>query len=390
MANRVIFHIDMNAYFCSCEEIINPSLKGKPFAVGSTNPRRGVISTASYEARKYGVGSGMSTYEVMKKCPGLILVGGHYELYAEYSHKFMAIFNEYTSLIEQASIDEAYLDVTDSKIPYLELAKLIQTRIKNELGLPCSIGIGSTTFIAKMGSDMKKPMGITIIRNSEIKDKLFPLPIKNMFGIGKKTYPRLQNIGINTIGDLLKIENIEKVKKIVGEKFYFEIQLLLSGKSNDIVDPNRFSDAASIGNSRTYLVDIINDEDARIRLLELAKMVSDRMAESKVYAKTVTVQIRYTDFKTVSKGQSLNDYIYQTDDIFSKAYDIFDILWNREPIRLLGITCSNFKKKKEVEKQINLFNLDVVEKDQKLIDSFKSIENKYGKNVIRKGVKIEK
>ena len=388
MANdvKVIFHIDMNAYFCSCEAIKNPALKGKPFAVGSTSARRGVISTANYEARKYGVNSAMSTYEALRKCPHLILVEGDYELYQEMSKKFINIFYEYTNIVEQASIDEAYLDVTDSKIPHLELAELIQKRLLNELGLPCSIGIATTMFLAKMASDMKKPLGITVLRTKDIISKLYVLPVKDMYGIGKKTYPRLMEQGILTIGDMMKEENHDKVVSVIGERYYFEVQKLLTGKSDNIVNPYRYANSQSIGNSRTYTKDLDNLDDILDKVFELCNMVSDRLFNEGVYAKTVTIQIRYSDFKTISRGKTLDYYIQKPYEIYNIASDLVENLWNNDPVRLLGVTCNNLKNKKEVVRQVDLFNMSDIEKEQKIIDSIKKIEEKYG-NIISKGVK---
>ena len=181
---RVYFHIDMNAFFVNAEILLDPSLKGKPVAVSGTT-RRSVVSTASYEARAFGVHSAQPIQEAIKLCPDLVIVSGHYQYYRELSEQFMNIVKRYTSEIEQASIDECYADVTDTIMKLqrpLDLAVRIQKEILTELGLPCSIGVGPNMFLAKMASDMKKPMGITVLRIRDVKDKMWPLPIWDMRG----------------------------------------------------------------------------------------------------------------------------------------------------------------------------------------------------------------
>ena len=201
---HVYFHIDLNAFFVSAECILDPSLKGKPVAVcGQT--RRSVVATASYEARKYGVHSAMPVSEARHLCPGLIMVEPHFQWYRSLSEEFMNIVYSITPEVEQASIDECYADMTVPIQAYekpLDLAWNLQRRILRELQLPCSIGIGPNMFLAKMGSDMKKPMGITVMRIREVPAKLWPLPIRDMRGIGERTLPYMEDLGIKTIGDL--------------------------------------------------------------------------------------------------------------------------------------------------------------------------------------------
>ena len=191
---RVYFHVDLNAFFASAEVLLNPSLAGKPMAVAG-HTRRSVVSTASYEARKYGVSSGMSIHEAIRLCPDLIIQEGHYHYYEELSSQFIAIVSLYSARVEQASIDECYVDMTETIRMYerpLDLAWELQQRIRRETGLQCSIGIGPNLFLAKMASDMKKPMGITVLRIRDVPSIMWPLPIKDMRGIGKKTLPYME------------------------------------------------------------------------------------------------------------------------------------------------------------------------------------------------------
>ena len=211
---KIIFHIDMNMFFCSVAVIKNPSLKGKAFAIGRPNTTKGVLSTASYEARKYGIKSAMSTAEALKIKPDLIIVGADGELIREYHNKFVKLIKEYSKLVEVASVDEVYADMTEiSKHRHpLEIAKEIQTRLVKEYHLPCSIGIGPTLFLAKMASDMKKPLGLVVLRKRDKEEKLYPLSVSDIYGIGKKTWPLLIENDIKTIGDFFEISNKEKLE----------------------------------------------------------------------------------------------------------------------------------------------------------------------------------
>ena len=217
---KVIFHIDLNQFFCSVAIIKNPRLKGKAFAIGRENSTKGVISTASYEARKYGIHAGMPQIEAISKLPSLIIVDYGYEIYSHYSNLFFKLIKSYVKDVEQTSIDEGYIDVTSITIDVnrhpLDLAKEIQTKALKELNLPCSIGIAPTLYLAKMASDLKKPLGITILRIRDIEEMLYDLDVKEIFGIGKKTYPILHQFNINTISDFMDINNEATVRKIVG------------------------------------------------------------------------------------------------------------------------------------------------------------------------------
>ena len=217
--SRVYFHIDLNAFFASCEELLDPSLKGKPLVVGGKS-RRSVISTANYEARKYGIHSAMPMQQAEKLCKDLVIVNGHYAFYSDMSHQFMQIIHSYTDLVEKASIDECYADMTDVICRYpkpLDVAFEIQRRVLEETGLRCSIGIGPNMFLAKMASDMKKPMGITVLRIRDVPEKMWPLPIKEMQGIGKRTVPLMEDLNIHTIKDLATYQNLNALKPVLGK-----------------------------------------------------------------------------------------------------------------------------------------------------------------------------
>ena len=275
---RVIFHIDLNAFFANAEVLLDPSLKGKPLVV-SGNTRRSVVSTASYEARKFGIHSAMPLAEAEKLCRDLIIIPGHYRWYGELSHQFMQIIRSYTDLVEQASIDECYADVTEEIMKYekpLDLAWQMQQRVLKETGLSCSIGVGPNMFLAKMASDMKKPMGITVLRIRDVEDKMWPLPIGEMRGVGRRTVPLLEDMGIHTIGDLARYPNLDELRLIFGKNTEDVIARTHGHDSRTITLEY---DAKSIGVSETMLEDITDYDEIRGLLRTLSRRLSKRLTQ---------------------------------------------------------------------------------------------------------------
>ena len=378
---RVIFHIDMNAFFASCEEIKRPYLKDKPFAVGVRYSSKGVLSTSNYIARKYGVYSAMTVKDALKKCPNLYILDSDYSFYQECSNNFMNILYEYTDKIEQASIDEAFMDVTDVGIHPFELSKILQKRILDEAKLPSSIGIAPTKFLAKMASDMKKPMGITVVRIREIKDKIFPLDIADMFGIGKKTSPILKEMGINTIGDLYN--RLDELHEFLGDKRYIYVKNCLEGKSSNVVDPNRYNSFSSVSNSRTSPHPLTDENEVMEFLIKITDITYKRIERYNVKPHTLTVQIKDPNLKVVSKSKTYNNYVLG-EDFYEGIKELFNELWNGLPVRLIGVGASNFEEeKKDIH---DLFHLDEIEKEENIEKSIKDNEEKYGKNAIKKGI----
>ncbi|MFA7055907.1 MAG: DNA polymerase IV, partial [Acholeplasmataceae bacterium] len=302
---KIIFHIDLNAFFASCAVIKDPYLKDKAFVVGgSATFKRGVVSTASYEARKLGIHSAMNINDALRIYPKLIIIPTQFSLYHKYSNLFFQFLKRYSNIILAGSIDEAYVDMTEKskdKHP-LELAKEIQEGLLKEHQLPCSIGIAPTLFLAKMASDMKKPLGITVIRKKDIVEKLFPLPIKEMYGIGKKTYPKLESLGIHTIGDFTKKEFKNSILSIMSEQSYDSYLDHIMGRSSDIIDPKKYQIPQSISNETTlnYPMD---QYDAILQILkDLLEQTHERLVKEELVAKTIGIKLRTSDFDTFSRG----------------------------------------------------------------------------------------
>lgn len=352
---RVYFHIDMNAFFVNAEILLDPSLKGKPVAVSGTT-RRSVVSTASYEARAFGIHSAQPIQEAIKLCPDLVIVSGHYAYYRELSEQFMNIVRRYTSEIEQASIDECYADVTETILKMqrpLDLAVRIQKEILTEIGLPCSIGVGPNMFLAKMASDMKKPMGITVLRIRDVEDKMWPLPIGYMRGVGKKTEPLLLALGIKTIGDLARYKDMPKLEKIFGKNTDFMIRRAHGYDNREIV---KEWDAKSMGVSETLLEDVTDYEELRGLYRTLSRKLSQRMKKERKLGTTLSIRIKYFDFRNVDRSIRLEKPIWRGEDILDKAMELFDDNWDGEPVRLAGISLSGLKNGDELVTQLNLFN----------------------------------
>jgi DNA polymerase-4 len=382
---RIIFHIDMNQFFCSVACILNPKLRGKAFAIGRENTKKGVLSTASYEARKYGISSAMPTIDALKILPSLIVIHVDYSHYVEYHHKFINLISEYTKQIEVASIDECYIDVTElSKVRHpLVIAKEIQKRLLTEYDLPCSIGIAPTLYLAKMASDIKKPLGVTVIRKRDIENILYDLPVKDIFGIGKKTYPRLIDAGILTIGDFLKEENKDKVLRIIGANSYNFVYNAVMGKTSDVVDPKRYEESKSISTMTTFDNHIDNVYKLIYESKSMTREVVSRMKEQNLYCKTVGITLRDEDFKTITRQRSL---LEQTDD-FNQIFDeISDLIFNNfddEKIyRLLGVGLYNLCKE-EIKKEDIFTYQSIEEKKEKIQNMLDDMNKKYGTDVIK-------
>ena len=354
--SRVYFHIDLNAFFASCEELLDPSLKGKPLVVGGKS-RRSVILTANYEARKYGIHSAMPMQQAEKLCKDLVIVNGHYAFYSDMSHQFMQIIHSYTDLVEKASIDECYADMTDVICRYpkpLDVAFEIQRRVLEETGLRCSIGIGPNMFLAKMASDMKKPMGITVLRIRDVPEKMWPLPIKEMQGIGKRTVPLMEDLNIHTIKDLATYQDLNALKPVLGKNIESMIK-----RANGYDDRTLMTDydSKSMGISETLLEDVTDYDELRGLIRTLCRRLSKRLKEAHKAGYHVSMRICYYDFRNANKSKKLSAPIWTSDDLFVQAMILFDSSYEEEEaVRLIGVSVSDFASEEFLTKQVSLFD----------------------------------
>ncbi|CAG9610558.1 DNA polymerase IV [Pseudoneobacillus rhizosphaerae] len=387
---RVILHVDMNSFYASVEMAYDSTLKGKPLAIaGNVEERRGIIITCSYEARKYGVKTTMPIWEAKKLCPKLILMKPNFDRYRASSLAMFEILRQYSDLVEPVSIDEGYVDITDSYHlgSPLEIAETIQKRLIEQLDLPCSIGIAPNKFLAKMASDMKKPMGITILRKRDVPNVLWPLATHEMHGVGKKTAEKLQSIGIETVGDLAKANEVQ-LKVLLGING-IRIKERANGVDTRLVDPDSVSDFKSIGNSTTLPKDTTNQQELFRVLDHLAETVSVRMKRKKVVATTIGITIRFKDRKTITRSKKVENPFFLKEEIFSYAKRLFLKHWNGDPIRLLGITSTDLTDHEHAVKQLDLFSYEKEAKKEPLIQTVARLKEKFGKNIIEQASEKE-
>ncbi|HEL1585693.1 TPA: DNA polymerase IV [Streptococcus suis] len=343
--SRKIIHIDMDAFFAAIEERDHPELKGKPVVI-ARDPRksggRGVVSTCNYEARKYGIHSAMSSKEAYQRCPQAIFISGNYDKYQEVGLQVRAIFRRYTDLVEPMSIDEAYLDVTQNKLGIssaVKIAKLIQYDIWNELHLTASAGVSYNKFLAKIASDMKKPMGLTLILPEEAVEILSGLPVEKFHGVGKKSVARLQEMGVYTGKDLLAIPEMVLIDQF--GRFGYDLYRKARGISNSPVKANRIR--KSISKERTYGKLLYREEDALKELASLCKRVATSLQKHDKKGRTIVLKIRYGDFSTLTKRHSFAEAIDRLEQIEKEVRDLFDqVAKPAKGIRLLGVTLTNF------------------------------------------------
>ncbi|MGX7667713.1 DNA polymerase IV [Flavobacterium pedocola] len=336
---RKIIHVDMDAFYASVEQMDDPSLKGKPLAVGGSEVR-GVVSAASYEARKFGVRSAMSGYMAKKLCPELIFVRPRFDRYKEISKKIRKIFLDYTDLVEPLSLDEAYLDVTENKkgIPSATLiAQEIRKRIFEEVGLTASAGISVNKFVAKIASDYNKPNGQKTVNPDEVEPFLEALDVKKFFGVGKVTAERMYQLGIFTGADLKSksLDYLEQHFGNSGKSFYN----LARGISYSKVKPNRT--LKSVGAERTFNVNLSSEIFMEERLESIAKELERRLQKSKIAGKTVTLKIKYSDFTLQTRSKTLQYFIADKSLILETAKELLYQEKMKESVRLLGISLHN-------------------------------------------------
>jgi DNA polymerase-4 len=375
---RAILHVDMDAFFASVEQLDDPSLRGKPVLVGHDGPR-GVVAAASYEARVYGCRSAQPMAVAKRLCPQAVVVRGHFDRYREESRKVFTILESFTPAVEPLSIDEAFLDVTGSQGIFGEpedMARAIKQRIRAETRLTGSVGVAANKFLAKLASDMDKPDGLTVIRPQDVDRVLPPLPIGKIWGIGPKTAERLEGIGVRTIGDLRKLDADVLSRRLGTDAEHY--RRLAFGLDDREVTPD--DQAKSIGHEQTFGQDLADPEEVRRVMLEQSEQVSARLRRHRLFARGVTVKIRYGDFQTVTRARKLDAPADTTQPIWHAARELFDT-WAREfkPVRLIGVTATRLT---EGEPQLELF-ADLVSEKQRRVDSaVDRINARFGKAAI--------
>jgi len=381
--NKIIFHIDMNNFFASVECLLNPSLKNYAVAVaGDPNKRTGIILAKNYFAKVYGVKTGEAIWEAKKKCPTLVTVAPHYDKYDEYSKLAHQIYYKYTDLIEPFGIDECWLDVTHSLNLFnctpVELAEEIQKDVKDSLGLSVSIGISFGKTLAKLGSDMKKPMGLTVIDKNNHIATLKKLKIEEMIMIGRHTAKKLHDMNVITLYDLYlqTPEFLQQKFGVIGLHIYNAVR----GIDDDNLTTLKEEDTKSVGNGKTAPKDMTTHQEIKEFLIDLSSLVSSRLRNHKFSAKTISLDIKFADFTHLSAQQSKSFYFSNQQDIFTFSYEIFcDLVGEKfAPVRALRICTTNLNFA-DSDKQVNLFTN---EKNEKLCSAIDTLKEKFGSNII--------
>ncbi len=349
--SRKIIHTDMDAFYASVEQRDNPSLKGKPLAVGGG--KRGVVAAASYEARKFGVFSAMPAVTAKRKCPDLIFVPPRFKVYREVSQQVMTIFKKYTPLVEPLSLDEAYLDITANLLGFKsarETAEAIRTEIYETTGLTASAGISFNKFLAKIASSQKKPNGLTVITPQKAPEFIAQLPIGKFHGVGKVTADKMKSLGIHNGKDLATWTLIDLQSRFgkSGQHFYNIVHLLDARE----VKADRIR--KSIGEERTFENDISSYGLIMMKLNEMSTHLSKYLKEKKLKGKTVTIKIKYTDFTQKTRSKTISHYTNDLTTLKSIVKELIDKEKIPKPVRLLGVSISNLDNQKAVKKSTQI------------------------------------
>ena len=390
---RVILHLDLDAFYCAVEETRNPELRGKAFAVGGKPEERGVVASCSYAARKLGVRSAMPMSQALRLSPGLLVVPGHHRLYSEVSRQVMDILHSMSGLVEQISIDEAFLDISDLQEDTHRFARGLQARIRDELQLPCSIGVAANKLTAKIATEVGKalalkrikaqgltepPNAVTVVGYGEEAAFLSPLPAEMLWGVGPKTSKRLTELGIHTIGDLAKWPEHELVR-LFGENGR-ELSRHAKGQDDRPIVTER--ETKSISQENTFARDIRDDKVLQKYLREMSAEVARQLRKNNLAGRTVKLKLRWPDFTTLTRQTTLTNPTDQETEIAEAALDLLQAV--RKPnqaVRLLGVGVSGLG---APIRQLGLWDASS-DKARKLQEALDTLHEKYGQTVIRKG-----
>jgi len=381
---KTYFHLDMDAFFVSVEELFDPSLKGKPVVVGGRPNERGVVSAASYAARKFGVHSALPLRTAYKLCPQAIFVDGHPERYREYSHRVHDVLQSFSPLVEMASIDEAYLDMTGTERLYgppLRAAHLLHQRMKAETALNCSIGIAASRLVAKISSDQAKPNGVLWVIPGKEAAFLAPLDVRKVPGVGKVTEKELNALGIRKVGDLARLDDA-----FLDQRFG-KWGLALAGKSRGL-DAGGWFDTEigaedgpkSISHEHTFSEDTTDLAQIESTLARLCEMVGRRLREHRLHARTIQLKLRYSDFSTFTRAHSVARATDLDTELFEEIRELFRRNWKTgAAVRLLGVHVSSWS---EGDEQLNLIGEEKHQKWSQALAAADRMRDKFGESAV--------
>ena len=384
---KAIIHLDMDAFYAAVEVLDDPALRGEPVIVGGSK-ERGVVSSASYEARKFGVHSAQPIATALRLCPHGVFLPVRMWRYQEISQQIFRIFQRFSPLVEPLSLDEAFLDVTGSTRlfgPPEEIARKIKEQVLEETGLTVSAGVAPSKFVAKIASDMQKPDGLTVVLEGKVKEFLEPLPIEKLWGVGKETRKILAHLGVKTIGDLGLLSPKLLVRKLGKQGLH--LSLLAKGIDQREVEPER--EVKSIGHEDTYPVDISDPGEARKQLLSLANRVAKRLRGYGLVGKTVTLKVKYYDFVQITRSITLGEPTDDSKEIFQTCCNLLGKTEvGRRRVRLFGISLSQLSDSDQA-KQLVLFAVEKPDKRRRLNKALDTISEKFGEGAIVPGTLLE-
>ncbi len=384
---RKIIHVDLDAFFCAVEELRDPSLRGKPFAVGGKPDERGVVASCSYAARRLGVRSAMPMSRAVRLCPQLIIVPARHRAYAEVSEQVMRRLHNLTPLVEQISIDEAFLDVSDLPEPAELIARRLQKQIRDELNLSCSLGVATNKLVAKIATDVGKasarsndsPNAIQIVEEKREAHFLSPLPVIALWGVGPKTAAQLESNGMRTIGDIARQPEGDLVRWF-GKHGY---DLARHSKGIDDRPIVTSYETKSISQETTFVRDVRDAATLKHTLRAQAEQVARSLRREKIGGVTIKLKIRWSDFTTLTRQKTLAQPTDQANIIYELAEQLLNNVWKGQAVRLIGVGVSGLG---EMYKQLSL--LDDNERERKLQETLDKLDAKFGKHVVKRGDEI--
>ncbi len=376
---RKIGHLDMDAFYAAVEQLDNPAYRGRPVIVGGLGPR-GVVSTASYEARAFGVGSAMPITRARKLCPHAVFLPPRFPRYREISHRVLAIIHDYTPIVEAVSLDEAFFDLTGSERvvgPAEEIAREIKTRVREETGLTCSVGLGPNRFLAKIASELEKPDGFVVIPPDRVQEIIDPLPVEKIFGVGKVTARRLRGLGIRTVKDLREAP-LDLLVREFG-RYGRSLYQLSRGEDDTPVRPQR--EAKSLSREVTFPQDVYNQEEMELIVRRLAREVAGQLRREGLLGRTVRVKVRFPDFRTITRQARME---VPTDSTYLIEESAVALLRRRvelhgEGVRLLGVGVGNLTE--AGARQLPLFG----GRAEALDRTIDRLQEKFGEDLVRRG-----
>jgi DNA polymerase-4 len=383
MSQRVIFHVDMDAFFVSVEEIFDPSLKGKPVVVGGKADERGVVAAASYAARKFGIHSAMPLRTAAKLCPHAVFVHGHPDRYRDYSHKVHKVLESFTPAVEMASIDEAYIDMTGTERLHghpLKAAHQLHDRMKRETQLNCSVGISTARVVSKICSDQAKPNGVLYVLPGQEAAFLAPLDVRKIPGVGKVTEKRLNGLGIFFIGDLVKFGE-DRARRELGD---WGVSLVAKARGEDAggwfdEDIGESAGAKSVSHEHTFDNDTADRERLESTLARLSQMVCRRLREDHLEARTYQLKLRWTDFTTITRARTLEHPTSVDTEVFDVMRELFRANWKPgSTVRLLGVQASGF----EGDPQLQLLPDEHTSRMKTALETADKLRDKFGEGVV--------